>query len=823
MSSRDTIRKTIRQRENEITRSNEETHNEYKAEQKSQVDIFNFAKTALEQHLAGTLKRNQLVDRSEVDNAEQCVFMVDFKTIVDSALWDHTSGSEDDFPAEYIKFKYNVNQFTSKSTNEIDNHCLVSDKIYLFAQEEGKGLKRHFEIILKDSGQFLSARSKNKQQINVWTGPGSNNKYSSVLLKISSILKAMENTNAEDNHINLQPKAENSGQITDFLKDSIKDVSDTVEKSWILVSKRAMEAFDEVDQKFISKAYWQLLLLLWWGVTFFSDFVITLMLIFGSVKNAYLCEMHLNDINISHYNSSLCISKFSDNHTSKYLIAGAFPNPRYDSQYATLMWVQIGILLYSYIIVSFICIYIMNVQETLKDIQDECKRNTFKGWLFYSFVFTGFGPAYFVFRDFILQWVRHRDKFEKHSLCNLLLENILICHDAYLYSLQLVKTVFERLALFYCYLFMYFGHYETLVKGNEFMFYSMIALSLFFFTQDYYYWFAHITTQRKTTEQSKQVKLWVGGYLLIGLLTIGCFVYFSTLSYKYHGIGDGFKLHFWPILILLIFAVFMAIRFVACVCVAVEKTQKSAEQIVEYTKHHWTGNDHYHGFCYKITEYWNYTVCYLSYQISYLLGFMIYNIIPYAGGIERSYWNCWLFLVQYTVIYGIILFTMFNDCFATMDTSSMDQSIKTSSNETSTKNNNNYLHCDANGDFQGPLKWVLAILTLIIIYINYALYKLTIDWYNCTIRKEFLKNTVDYLDRNPEGQPGHYQDLPYFDRHDCSEKYLLITKNRKQVAEKIDHGDPLRPTAFNESLRKHIDEEVKLRIFRQTLRRGTYV
>ena len=157
----------------------------------------------------------------------------------------------------------------------------------------------------------------------------------------------------------------------------------------------------------------------------------------------------------------------------------------------------------------------------------------------------------------------------------------------------------------------------------------------------------------------------------------------------------------------------------------------------------------------------------------YLIGFIVYSVIPFAGGKNRTLANSLLFMIQYTLVFGAFLTADWLD-FSKYHGAEVDdiRNKVTFMIEKLFKKEISSTDLHTNGFF----------ITMIVI--TWLLFFLTLFWY--LKKPALIVNDIDYLDRNVTALPGYHQQ--YFKD--------IITKNHQEFSMNAQPSKRTQPNKF---------------------------
>jgi len=120
------------------------------------------------------------------------------------------------------------------------------------------------------------------------------------------------------------------------------------------------------------------------------------------------------------------------------------------------------------------------------------------------------------------------------------------------------------------------------------------------------------------------------------------------------------------------------------------------------------------------------------YLLVYSLGLAVYNIVAFAGGVNRTLINSALFAIQYSVVFGLMAFSSHKGFISYLDHVIVGKEI----------NDNT------------ASKWEIAAIFVgsLLIVLSWFLFGVTFHWSRDPKKKNFLDNDIDYMNRNILGK-----------------------------------------------------------------------
>ena len=193
----------------------------------------------------------------------------------------------------------------------------------------------------------------------------------------------------------------------------------------------------------------------------------------------------------------------------------------------------------------------------------------------------------------------------------------------------------------------------------------------------------------------------------------------------------------------------------------------------------------------------------------YSAGFLVYQMIPFAGGKKRSLANAALFTLQFTIIFGILMNSAYSHDGIMHELLEISVSkyrdmakhaggsvfTAVTLNNTFTNNVVDQMNTFVT-DQTDKIPWTspVGIIPGICILTAWFLFIVTIMWYNDEHCSQFLENEVDYLSRNPRGAPDYFNDTEYYQQNELKEEMyqkMRLKRQQTQYVKKLDLFDPL--------------------------------
>ena len=454
-------------------------------------------------------------------------------------------------------------------------------------------------------------------------------------------------------------------------------------------------------------------------------------------------------------NVTECVENFQETKYYKEIyFLGTFPSKI--NCYSSMFWLSITALFGAYIVYSWACIWLIYIsdipafEDFRKDIRrthkDPAKNESAQVkkhfWWFWGLVILGLGPNYFLWRDMSRDW----KNLKGNTIREKLKQKTLIWTDTYIHTLHLIHTMLEDIPLLILYLYLCLRHYDTFVK-NSISFWPTVLSSLIFFIQDYSHWLVSVTKKDKTDSEGTQIFLYNSGYILLQLMQwIPMILAFDVLinwnasdgvTYKTKGCAVTYPQEIQDIkgsraIVGIIYAC-MGVRLLFGWGMAFYKVVITAKEYYEDKKlSKEFGKLTFRAIWGHTVMFWKVVWGLARYLLVYSLGLPVYNIVAFAGGVNRTLLNSALFAIQYSVVFGLMAFSSHKGFVSYLDHVIVGREI-----------NDNYAS-----------KWEIAAITVgcLLIVLSWFLFWITFSWSRDPKKKNFLDNDIDYMNRNILGK-----------------------------------------------------------------------
>lgn len=182
-----------------------------------------------------------------------------------------------------------------------------------------------------------------------------------------------------------------------------------------------------------------------------------------------------------------------------------------------IAWLQFIVLFMAYLFNYFVCLYLtkFNKSQSFNQLRNRLNHQSVDKLIFRIFLLLGFGPCYFLCYEMLIFYqnrpgngfyqklfTKDADKFREH---------------AYLVSIMLIRTIYEDIPFLFVYTFKW-TRTES-IKWNSII-PAYILYNIFKLTKEYFSWILIVTKKNKTWQEKILLFVWNLGYIILGILSL---------------------------------------------------------------------------------------------------------------------------------------------------------------------------------------------------------------------------------------------------------------------------------------------------------------